>query len=267
MKRDLGSLETQFFAFVQMRKLRIVRRGDLTRPPLNFTADQERYLLSRLARSGMIARVWRGTYLVPPMLPLGGKWSPNETLALNTLMEVRKGKYQICGPNAFNRWGYDRQIPGRVYAYNNRISGERTIGAVSLTLIKVAEARLGSTARVKTSDKEFALYSSRVRTLMDAVYDWARFDSLPRGYAWIKSDLESKRIKAEELIRITSRYGNSGTIRRMAMLFELLGVKPSLLNRLEAKLTLSTSEIPWIPTMPKRGKVSLRWGVVINGQI
>jgi len=68
---------------------------------------------------------------------VGGSWSPDEVLALNTLIEDRGGRYQICGPNAFNRYGFDDQIPTRVYAYNDRISGERTIGSISLTLIKV----------------------------------------------------------------------------------------------------------------------------------
>jgi len=49
-----------------------------------------------------------------PYLP----WSPDETLALNTLIRGRKGRCQICGPNAFNRYGFDDQIPNRVYAYN-----------------------------------------------------------------------------------------------------------------------------------------------------
>ena len=35
----------------------------------------------------MIAQVRRGLYLVPERLPLGGKWSPDEILALNTLIE------------------------------------------------------------------------------------------------------------------------------------------------------------------------------------
>ena len=56
MKRKLGQLETQFFAYIQMRKLRIVRQGDLTTPLLRITAGQERKLLSRLAKAGLIAR-------------------------------------------------------------------------------------------------------------------------------------------------------------------------------------------------------------------
>ncbi|TDI38256.1 MAG: hypothetical protein E2P02_21005 [Acidobacteria bacterium] len=29
--------------------------------------------------------------------------------------------------NAFNRYGFDEQMPNRIYAYNNRISGDRSI--------------------------------------------------------------------------------------------------------------------------------------------
>ena len=179
MKKKLGDLETQFFAYMQMRKLRTVRTGDLTTSLLRLTPDQERKLLSRLSRGGLIARVRQGLYLVPPQLPLGGAWTPGEALALNTLMEDRSGRYQICGPNAFNRYGFDDQIPTRVYAYNNRISGERTIGSVVLMLIKVSDERLGATEEAALDGDEI-LYSSRVRTLVDAVYDWSRFNSLPR---------------------------------------------------------------------------------------
>ncbi len=263
MKRKLGPLETRFFAYVQMRRLRTVRRGDLTRP-LQMTRRQEAKVLSRLAQAGMIARVWRGLYLVPARLPLGGKWSPDEILALNTLMADRKGRYQICGPNAFNRYGFDGQVPTRVYAYNNRISGERTIGSVALTLIKVGNDRLGSTEETKTAEGETAVYSSRARTLVDAVYDWSRFNSLPRAYQWIRRDLAAKQVTAAELVPLALRYGDIGTMRRMGALLEQEGVAGPLLKKLERALPSSTGLIPWIPTAPKRGTVNRRWGVVWN---
>ncbi|MBI4588741.1 MAG: hypothetical protein HY725_07865, partial [Candidatus Rokubacteria bacterium] len=205
MRRGLGQIETLLFAYVQLRGLPTVRAGELTEP-LRLSAIQERKLLSRLAKAGLIARVWRGLYLVPPKLPLGGKWSPDEILALNTLMADRKGRYQICGPNAFNRYGFDEQVPARVYAYNNRLSGERTIGSVALTLIKVADERLESTEEVETAEGLKAVYSSRVRTLVDAVYDWSRFNSLPRAYQWMRDDLGAKRVKAAELVSVSLRY-------------------------------------------------------------
>ena len=265
MKRGLGETERMLFAYVQMRGQATLRSGELAKP-LRLTAPRERNLLSRLAKAGWIARVRRGLYLVPRTLPLGGKWSPDEILALSTVMQDVNGRYQICGPNAFNRYGFDQQVPARVYAYNNRISGERSVGAVRLTLIKVADKRLGGTEEVTTNDGLVAVYASRARALVDAVYDWARFDSLPRGYGWIRRELDKKRVPPAELVDMTLRYGDIGTMRRIGVLLEREGADERLLRKLEKKLPRSTGLIPWIPTSPKRGSINRRWGVVVNGE-
>jgi predicted transcriptional regulator of viral defense system len=265
MKMKLGQQETQLLAYLQLRKQSTVRTGDLS-GPLQITRNQERELFRRMSRGGLIARVRPGLYLVPAQLPLGGSWSPDETLALNTLMEDCKGKYQICGPNAFNRYGLDEQVPTRVYVYNNRISGERKIGFVALTLIEVSEGRLGDTEVGQTSEGSKAVYSSRERTLLDAVYDWARFNTLPRAYEWIRKELKARRVRPTELVAVTLKYGDIGTIRRMGALLDREGVANPLLKKLEKALPKTSSPIPWIPTKPKRGTVNRRWGVVINEQ-
>src|SRR5262249_23705235 len=155
-------------------------------------------------------------------------------------------------------------IPMRVYAYNNRLSGDRQIGAVALTLIKVADERLGDTEELRTPDGLPLVYASRARTLVDAVYDWSRFNGLPRAYAWIQQELAARRVSATELVDLTLRYGDRGTIRRMGLLLERQQVPERLLRKLERALKPSTSTIPWIPTRPKRGTVNRRWGVVEN---
>lgn len=266
MKRRLGQLERQLLAYAQLRRIRELRTGDLTQP-LGITDKQERELYSRLARGGLIAQVRRGLYLVPRQLPLGGAWTPDEALALNTLMADCGGRYQICGPNAFIRYGLSDQVPNRVYAYNNKRSGTRTVGAITLTLIKVATGRLGDTEESQTRDGLIVVYSSRVRTLVDAVYDWARFGSLPRGYAWISRELVERRVTPTALVATTRRYGDVGTIRRMGVLLEQHGVDARVLRTLNDTLPNSTGSIPWIPTRPKRGTLNRRWGVIVNGTI
>jgi predicted transcriptional regulator of viral defense system len=263
MGRRLGNLERQLLAYAQLRNLREIRTGDLTEP-LDISAKQERELLSRMTRSGMIAQVRRGLYLVPARLPLGSSWTPDEILVLNTMMDDVEGVYQICGPNAFNRYGFMDQVPIRTYAYNNRISEKRNVGAVSLTLIKVNDDRLGGIEEVATSSGLSAVYSSRARTLVDGVYDWSRFNSLPKAFDWIEVELAENRVEPEELVRLTLRFGNLGTIRRIGVLLDRLSVSETLLRRLELALTPSTSLIPWIPTNPKRGEGDPRWGVVWN---
>ena len=263
MKKTLGQRETQLLAYCHMRGTETVRTGDLI-GPLQITAKQERELLSRMARAGIIAKVRRGLYLIPPRLPLGGIWSPNEALAINTLMEDQQATYQICGPNAFNSYGFDDQIPVRVYAYNDRLSGERKIGTVELTLIRVATKRLGSTEEVRTASGGTLTYSSRARTLIDAVYDWSRFDSLPRGYSWIRAELGAERVAASTLVQVAVAYGNKGTIRRIGALLEQEGIEEELLRTLESALDPSKSVIAAVPGAPRRGPFSRRWGVIDN---
>jgi len=115
-------------------------------------------------------------------------------------------------------------------------------------------------------DGEKAVYSSRTRTLVDVVYDWARFNGIPRGYVWIRRELKSKRVNPEALVKCTLRYGDVGTIRRIGALLEREGVAETLLRKLERALKPTSSMIPWIPTQPKRGTINRRWGVVLNEQ-
>jgi predicted transcriptional regulator of viral defense system len=265
MKKGLGEAERRLFAYAQMRGQATLRAGELVKA-LRMTAPAERNLLSRLSKAGWIARVRRGLYLVPQTLPLGGKWTPGEVLALETLMEEVKGTYQLCGPNVFNRYGWDQQVPNRTYAYNNKLSGEQTVGAIALSLIKVADARLGGTEEDRTRDGLVAVYPSRARALVDAVYDWARFNSLPRGFRWIRAELDEKRVAAADLVEMTLRYGDVGTKRRVGALLARAGVDEKLLRKLEKSLTPSSGLIPWIPTARKRGSIDRRWGVVVNGE-
>jgi len=175
-----------------------------------------------------------------------------------------RGQYQICGPNAFSRYVWDEQVPHRVYAYNNKISGELRIGRVALSLIKVTDERLGATETFETPDGAQAVYSSRMRALVDAVYDWSRFDSLPRGYDWIRRELAKSDNAAKELVDVALEFGNVSTLRRLGKLLELEGVKESLLAKIEQAITPSPALIAWVPNYPKRGATDRRWGVICN---
>jgi predicted transcriptional regulator of viral defense system len=265
MPRGLGQLESQFFAYTQLRALTQVRAGEMARA-LGLTKTQEFELFRRLVRNGLIARVRRGLFLVPEKLPLGGIWSPDPVQALRALIDDRKGTYQICGPNAFNRYGFDEQVPNQLYAYNNALSGTRRVGRVVLNLIKVSDSRLGD-VEITTSPGNAAVYSSRARTLVDAVYDWARFSSLPRAYAWIRREIEEGRVADAALANLVVRFGDKGTRRRIGFQLEQLGASENALSKIRPGLPRTTGPIPLDPTAPKRGPVNKMWGVIMNAEI
>ena len=267
MKRkgpELGSLSSRFFAYIQLKKLDIVRTGEIA-PILNITGSQESDLFRRLSDSGWILRIKRGVYLVPSRIPAGGKFSPGAALILQKLMEEGKGKYQICGPTAFNFYGLDDQIPNVTYLYNNRISGKRSIGSLAFQFIKVADERLGAFNAVRTREDTEMIYSSKTRTLMDAVYDWSRFNSLPRGYDWIKEEIKKEPKLASELIEVTAKYGNMATIRRIGYLLNNCFQNSGMINQLQRQLSASSSLIPWIPGQSAQGAINYKWGIIVNG--
>ena len=261
---ELGNLSSRFFAFVQLKKLDIVRTGEIA-PILGISASQERDLFRRLSGSGWILRLKRGVYLLPPRIPAGGKYSPGAALILQKLMKEVLGRYQICGPSAFYFYGLDDQIPSVTYLYNNRISGKKSIGSLAFQFIKVADERLGAINAVRSREDSNIIYASKARTLMDAVYDWSRFNSLPRGYDWIKGEIKNEPVIASELIKVTAKYGNMATIRRIGYLLDTLIRKPRMMNRLQGQLSTSSSLIPWIPGRSAKGTINRKWGIIVNG--
>lgn len=259
----LGSLSSRFFAYIQLKKLEIVRTGEIA-PTLGITGSQEGDLFRRLSDSGWIVRLKRGVYLVPSRIPAGGKYSPGAALILQKMMEEEKDRYQICGPTAFNFYGLDDQIPNVTYLYNNRISGKRSIGNLAFQFIKVANERLGAVNAVRTQDTEI-IYSSKARTLMDAVYDWSRFNGLPRGYGWIKQEIKDDPKLATELIEVTAKFGNIATTRRIGYLFDTIIPNSRMINRLQHQLSASRALIPWVPGRPAKGTINRKWGIIVNG--
>ena len=108
------------------------------------------------------------------------------------------------------------------------------------------------------------MYSSRSRSLVDAVYDWSRVDSLPRAYDWIRSELNAERVTAEQLVRDAARFANQGTVRRIGSLLEAVGIDEKLLKRLRRKLRSAKSTVAFVPDASRRGPVDSNWGVIIN---
>ena len=263
MAKQLGKFETQLFAYAQQQRKEILKTGDIV-PILNITSKQERELFSRLARSGIIVRLVRGVYLIPKRIPPGGKWSPSEYVILNKLMGEIDGTYQISGLNAFNFYGFSDQIPNRVYAYNNKLSCERIIGSTDFTFMKVADNRLGGTYEFVAPDGVKVVMSSKSRTLLDAVYDWSRYNTIPKAYKWITNCIDEDKRFAGEFVNIAIKFGNMGTLRRLGYLLSNCNVEVKLLKKLKKFIRKSKSLIPWIPTKPAKGTINKDWGLIIN---
>ena len=265
-KTKLGKFEMQLLAYAQLRKKEFISSGEIA-SALDINAEQEWKLLNRMTTSGLIIRLKRGVYLVPSRMPAGGRWTVSGYYILSKLMEVIKGRYQISGPSAFNFYGFDDQVPNRIYVYNDRIFGEKEIGGTDFVFIKTDIKRLGSTKSLKTPDGIDAVMATKTRALVDAVYDWSRYNTLPRAYGWIAEMLKKDPAIVEDLIGDTLQYGNKGTVKRIGYLLAQLGIAADRLLEMKQKLGHAKSLIPWIAGQAAKGSVNKEWGLIVNGSI
>jgi predicted transcriptional regulator of viral defense system len=260
----LGDLELRVLGYTQARRIGVARIGEL-RGPLRLSAAQEREVLSRLARAGTIVRLKREVYLLPPRIPIGGVWTVSPHTILSELMRAsRGGRFQLCGWETFRAHGLTDQVSNRLYVYDNRISGDRIIGGHAFTFIKVADSRLGGVDESKTPDGVPVRMPSLSRALFDAVYDYARFDTLPAAYAWIRAAAKKDPRIVNSLAAMASELGDQGTIRRLGFVLSGLGLATSHQRRLLRALRSSKSLVPLIPRAPARGRIDRVWGVIVN---
>ena len=263
-KPRLGEMELRVLSFTQARRITVARTGEL-RGPLSLSAAQEREVLSRLARAGTIVRLKREVYLLPARLPVGGVWTVNPHLILAELMRASNdGQYQLCGWETFRAYGFTDQVSNRLYVYNNRISGDRTIGGHAFTFIKVTNERLGGVEPSTTAEGTMIRTPSIARALLDAVYDCSRFDTLPAAYKWIRTAARKDPSLVKALATVAWQFGNQGTIRRLGFVLSGLGLSTAGQRRLRGALRSAESLVPLVPRVPARGRLDTTWGVIVN---
>jgi predicted transcriptional regulator of viral defense system len=186
---------------------------------------------------------------------------------LSRLMKELKGKYQVSGPNAFFLYGFDEQVPNREYVYNNRICGEKNLGGYDFVFMKTSDSRLGAAMESETTDGEKIFMATKARALLDAVYDWSRYNTIPRAYRWILAAIREDPGFLEEFIGVSLKYGNKGTLRRIGYLLSVAAVPENVLRLIKKKSGSLKSLITWIPGKPAKGSVNREWGLIINGII
>lgn len=260
----MGNLEMKLLLYVQMKKIRIVKTGDFI-PILGITKQRENSLLSNLNRKGIVVRLKRGVYLTSGKVTYSGYLSINELEILYYLMQQYNARYLVSGPTAMYFYKYTGQIPNKTYVYNDKIYGEKEIGGKQFVFMKTAPERLKAAVEIKTPEGRRIPFASKARFLIDCIYDWNRYNSLPKAYYWIKSELGKEPVFVDELIRNAKKYGNQSVMKRLGYLLNSLEIEKNKADKLLLKINTGSSLIPWFPSSDIRGTVDRKWGLIING--
>lgn len=268
--KGLSELEIRFLSWAQNKGKVVVSTRDVINV-LGINAKQEAKMFYSLSKKGIIAKVTRGFYLVPSMLPPGGTWSPSQYVVLYELMNKINATYQVTGMQAFNSYGLDTQVPVRIDVYNDKLSGDKKLAGLSFRFFKVDCKRLGFTQNINiktgniTDNKTVVVFSSLPRTVFDAIYDYDRFGTLPIAYQWLTSRIQDKSFM-KEFKTICLKLGNVGTFRRIGYILDKAKYKGRLVSDLKSQLKSTSSVIPLDPNRPCRskGKISRKWGIADN---
>ncbi len=257
-------LKTKALAWLQMQEKEVLHTGELQNV-LNISAKQEANLLAYLKKSGLIVQLMRGVSLVPLKLP-PDNWLPTPYKIIFFLMKELNAKYQIAGLYAFNHYGLSSQVPIGMSVYNTKLSGKRVVGGVNFEFIRVTENRIGGINDISLFCEKLhkIQISSLARTLLDAVYDYKRFATLPDAYAWITHFKNDQDI-LKDLVKMTIQYGNVGTKRRVGFILSAMNVNVKLRATLYESIPKSKSVIPLIPGASEKGAINKKWGIIING--
>lgn len=117
---------------------------------------------------------------------------------------------------------------------------------------------------VKTPDGEELVYSSRTRALIDALYDWSRFNSIPRAFAWIRKSLQEHLAWPVELARAAVRFGNQSTLRRLGYILQQTDSSAKANKIIRKALRRADSLVALVPSRSRKGQIIKEWGVIDN---
>ena len=264
----LGLLGIRFFAWAQLEQRDQVKTGDFARVS-ELSPKQEADLFYKLSSKGLILKLYRGLYLVPKRIPINGQYSPSPYFIISKYMRNKNAKFQISGPAIFNSYGYSDQVSSWFTVYNNKFSKRCYIKQYRIDFVKVMTKRLGEVKKVVSYDEnklEPAFISSAEQTLLDAVYDYKKFGTLPKAYNWMFYALKYKRIDPKKLINATIRYGNTMTQKRIGWLLDELKISKKMTNQIQRKMPQTKFLVPLNPKN-NRGPINKKWNVIENVKV
>lgn len=260
---ELGPLGAKFFAYIQMKRLNTIHIGELQKP-LGISSFQERKLLFRLNKGGLIFRLLRGVYLVPSQIPPGGFWKPNDYLIVAKYMEYYKAHYYIGGLTAFNKHGFSTQIPNQLSVYNDKIKGLKNFRGIRIRFYKVTKSCIRGFDKFSiSSDAQFVNIANLAKTILDAINDNKRYQTLPAAYLWLKTHSKDK-VFLKEFIELSYHTANNSSLRRIGYFLENQGVSNKILLSLLKNLPTTKGLVSLIPNGSRRGKINMKWGIIDN---
>jgi predicted transcriptional regulator of viral defense system len=223
--------------------------------------DPTPQFLERLQSKGWIRRIRRGWFAVVPLSSGEGR-SPqlHEFVVAMELVSPAVIAYW----SALNHHGMTEQVPRIVFVATDhpvrRQPGD--VLGVTYKIVALKPGKIFGVMKDWIDETPFSV-TDREKTIIDGL-------DLPQyvgGVSEITKALKGvwKELREEKLRSYAAKIGNSAVAKRLGLMMETLGLGD--VEALRREVSIAPGFSPLDPTMPKRGKFSRRWGLLINTEI
>jgi len=217
----------------------------------NVSKDVLKVILSRLEKKGWIERIEKGKYMVIPLGAKKGEYTLNEFVIGSLLVKPSVISYW----SALSYYGLTEQIPAVIFIQttSRKKKQELEIFGVRYKIVRIKERKFFGIDRVWID--EFQIYiTDKEKTIIDCL-DKPKYCG---GVVEIVKALRNNNFNFGKLSEYATKIGNSGVVRRLGYLSDILGLKIDLPEvKVRNYLLLD-------PTMPKGGRINSRWKLIIN---
>ncbi len=215
------------------------------------SSNSLRVLLHRLEKGGYIQRVEREKYIIIPLGAEKEEYTLHEFLLASMVIDDPCIAYW----SALNYYGFTEQIPNTVFLQSlNR--KKKTMGKVlgiNYRVVRISSWKYFGTRNVWIEDERVRI-TDEEKTLVDCL---DRPD-LCGGVVEIMKGLRTDRIDHERLKDYSLNMRNTGIIRRLGYLLDILEIDGGIAP-IETRNYLFLD-----PTMVKKGVKNSKWRLVIN---
>ncbi len=210
-------------------------------------------IISRLEKNGYIKRIAKGKYLIVPLNADKGAYTLHEFIIGSVLVKP----YAIAYWSALNYYGLTEQIPFTVFMQTTswKEKQEIEIFGVKYKIVRVKQEKFFGIRKEWISDTQINI-SDREKTVIDCL-DKPQYCG---GVIEVIKALRNgrKELDFKKLAEYANQIGNSGVIRRLGYICDLLEIRIKLTSP-EVRNYLLLD-----PTMPREQKKSAKWRLIIN---
>ncbi|WP_456477579.1 type IV toxin-antitoxin system AbiEi family antitoxin domain-containing protein [Geoglobus ahangari] len=208
-------------------------------------------LLSRLEHRGRVERIEKGKYIFIPLESRKGEYTLNEFVIASSLVKPSAIAYW----SALNYHGLTEQIPTTVFVQttSRKKRQELEIFGVRYRIVRVKENKFFGLEKVWLENRP-VFVTDREKTIVDCL-DKPEYCG---GIVEVAKALKQGKFDAEKLVKCAVKMKNSGVIRRLGYLSDLLGLN------LELPEVRTRNYLYLDPTMPHKGEKNSRWKLVVN---